>query len=212
MGRNIYLLLLVLAVFLFPADNLAADTVVGKITVVQGTVTVKKPGVEKVIAVGEGDSVLVGDVLQTGKDSRVQLAFTDDSLLNLSSDTALRVNQYIYDPEKNRRKAIVKILAGKTRFVIYRERSAESAFYIETDKASIAAGIADFAVITLPEETDVVVFGGGASVKNIFSLAVGEVYIWTNQMTAVKKKMPPSRPSVITSKQRKDYIKDVSGF
>ncbi|MBI5204609.1 MAG: FecR domain-containing protein [Nitrospirae bacterium] len=212
MCRNIYLPLLVLAVFLFPADNLAADTAAGKLTVVQGTVTVKKPGVEKTVAVGEGDSVLVGDVLQTGKDSRAQMVFTDDSLLNLSSDTALRVNQYIYDPEKNRRKAIVKLLGGKTRFVIYRERSADSAFYIATDKASVTAGIADFAVIALPEETDVVVFGGGASVKNIFSLAVGEVYIWTNQMTAVKKKMPPSRPSGITSKQRKDYIRDVSGF
>lgn len=121
MGRNIYLLLLILAVFLFPADNLAADTAIGKLTVVQGTVTVKKSGVEKAVAVGEGDSVSVGDVLQTGKNSGAQLVFTDDSLVNMSSDTAVRVNQYIYEPGKNRRKAIVKILGGKTRFVIYRK-------------------------------------------------------------------------------------------
>lgn len=209
MGRNIYLLLLVLAVFLFPTDNPAADTAVGKLTVVQGTVTVKKAGVEKAIAAGEGDSISVGDVLQTGKNSGAQLVFTDDSLLNLSSDTALRVNQYIYEPEKNRRKAIVKILGGKTRFVIYRERSGESAFYIATDKAAITAGIADFVVTVLPSETEVAVLENSVSIKNASYLIVGEIRMGINQKTSVKKGTPPSRPSVITPQERREYIKNV---
>lgn len=209
MDRNIYLLLLVLAIFLFPADNLAADTAVGKLTVVQGAVTVKKPGVEKAVAAGEGASVSVGDVLQTGKNSRAQLVFTDDSLLNLSSDTVLRVNQYIYEPEKNRRKAMVKVLAGKTRFVIYRERSAESAFYIATDNAAITAGMADFVVTVLPSETELAVLENSVSIKNASYLIVGEIRLGINQKTSVKKGTPPSRPSIITPRERKGYIKDV---
>ncbi len=140
---------------------------------------------------------------------RAQLVFTDDSLLNLSSDTALRVNQYIYEPEKNRRKAIVKILGGKTRFVIYRERSAESAFYIATDKAAITANIADFVVTVLPSETEVAVLENSVSITNASYLTVGEIRLGINQKTSVKKGTPPSSPSVITPEQRREYIKSV---
>lgn len=209
MGRNIYLLLLVLGVFLFPADNPAADTTIGKLTIVQGTVTVKKPGVEKAVAVGEGDSISVGDVLQTGKNSRAQLVFTDDSLLNLSSDIALRVNQYIYEPEKNRRKAIVKVLAGRARFILYRQMSSDSGFYVETDSALVRAGMADFVVTVLPSETEVAVLENSVSIKNASYLIVDEIRLGINQKTSVKKGTPPSMPSIITPQERREYIKNV---
>ncbi|MBI4653452.1 MAG: FecR domain-containing protein [Nitrospirae bacterium] len=193
-------------------SNLAADALVGKLILIDGTVTIKRTGLEKAVAAKEGDDISVTDILQTGKDSRAQIVFTDDSVINMSSEAGLRVNQYVYDSVSNRRKAVVKVLKGKTRFVIHKYRSRGSGFTVETDKALVTANIADFVVAVLPAETEVAVLDSGVSVKNISFLTVGVIRLSVNQKTIVKEKTPPSQPSVITLQQRRAYIKDVHNF
>jgi len=207
-------------------NSVAADVPVGKLAIVRGKVTVRKAGAEKRTVAGAGHcDVFVGDILQTEKDSMSQVVFTDDSFINMSSATALMIKQYIYEPENNsalankgcngcydRRKAIIKVLAGKARFIIYKQRNRESSFNVETNSASVKAVIADFGVAVLPDETEVAVLDGVVTVKNISLLTVGKIRLRINQKAVVREKAPPSKPSIITPQQRRMYIKDVYNF
>lgn len=210
--KRIYPLLGVFSILLLPVSNLAADAPVGKLVLVDGIVTIKKIGIENPVAAKEGDDISLTDVLRTGKNSMAQIVLTDDSVVNISSDTGLRVNQYIYDSVNNRRTAVVKVLNGKARFFIHKYRSRDSGFKVETDKALVTVNIADFVVTASPAETEVAVLDNEVSVKNISFLTVGVIRLIANQKTIVKEKTPPSQPSVITPQQRRAYSKDAHNF
>lgn len=126
-----------LSVLLFPVNNLAADAAVGKFTIVHGISTLKRPGIEKAIEAVMGGDIFVGDVLQTGKDSRVQLTFIDNSFVNLSSETRLRIDQYIYEPAQNSRKAVIKVIEGRARVVFFKQREANPSVVLKEDASSI---------------------------------------------------------------------------
>jgi len=209
--KGIYLVFLLVFAFL-PKEALSKEDHVGRLTVIDGSVTIRKTGAEKVFSASVGDNIFVGDVLNTNKGSRAQIVLTDDSSVNMSSGTALRVNQYAFEIENNRRTAIVKLLEGKARFVVYKQRNIGSAFRVQTGHAEITAGSADFVAVVSPEETEVVVLDGGVSVKNVLYLTVGEIRVETNQKTVVKEKIQPSEPIVITSQQRRTYGKDAHHF
>ncbi|OHE24440.1 MAG: hypothetical protein A2Z43_03670 [Syntrophobacterales bacterium RBG_19FT_COMBO_59_10] len=198
-----------MSVFAALESNLFADDFAGKITRVQGQVTVRMPGWENIAAVRAGDSLAVGGLMETAKNSRVQLIFTDGSFMRVLPESTLRVNQYSYTPEDKRSSAIIQVLGGRARFVVYdKMRGSGSRFVVETEHASIGARIADFFVSVSPKETEVAVIGSSLSMRNISSLVVGNVGLGTNQMTVVKKKTPPSQPSTIPAEQRKKYIRD----
>lgn len=126
-----------LCVLLFPVNNLAADAAIGKLTIVEDIFTVKRPGNEKTIEAVVGGDIFIGDVLQTGKDSRAQLTFIDNSFVNLSSETRLRVDQYTYAPDKNSRRAVIKVIEGKARVVFFRQRETNPSATIKEDDSSI---------------------------------------------------------------------------
>lgn len=197
---------------MLPKDALSLEDAVGRLTVIDGSVTVSKTGVEKSFPVRVGDKIFVGDVMKTGKDSRAQIVLAADFSVNMSAGTALRINQYAFETKKNRRTAIVKVLEGRARFVVFGERNNESSFRVETAHAAINARIADFVAVVSPGETTIAVLDGGVNVKNVSYLTVGEVGLGTNQKTVVKEGISPSEPSSITSQQRRSYNKDVHHF
>ena len=202
----------IVVLFFLQVECFAADSPVGKLTFVQGVVTIKKDGIENKIIARVGDSISSGNVLETRKNSRAQVVLTDDSVINLSSGAALRVNQYAFEKKNDRRTAIIKVLEGKARFIVYKQRSKESSFKVETSHALISAGTGDFIAEVSDKETEVAVLDGGVSVSNSFYLTVGKVWIGANQKIVVKEKTPPSGASVITSQQRRTYSKDANQF
>jgi ferric-dicitrate binding protein FerR (iron transport regulator) len=207
--RSFFTLSAFMLLFVAPGSNLIADDSAGTMTRVQGKVTVRMPGWNNSAAVRAGDSLAVGGVLETAGNSRAQLIFTDGAFIRVLPDTTLRVNQYSYTTEDKRSSAIIQVLGGRARFVVYdKTRSNGSRFVVETEHASIGAGIADFIVSVSPGETEVAVIGSSLSVRNISSLVVGNVGLGTNQKTVVKEKKPPSQPSTLPAEQRRKYIRD----
>ena len=87
---------LLITLFLAPAITAFADDSAGTMTRVQGKVTVRMPGWENIATVKAGDSLAVGGVLETAKNSRAQLIFTDGAFIIVLPGTTLRVNQYSY--------------------------------------------------------------------------------------------------------------------
>lgn len=188
-----------------------AGNAIGTLTLIEGPVTVRKIGGQEV-SVTPGDKLRVGDILETGEKSRAQVVLTDDSTIDLSSRTILRVNQYVFDFERNRRTTLIKVPAGKARFAVFRKRDNESTFKVEAGYAAIAAAVADFVAIISPRETTVAVTDGSVGVKNSSYLTVGQIRLGSNQTTIVKEKQMPSAPAVMRHEQRRTYNKDAHQF
>ena len=188
--------------------NLFADgPVAGIITRVRGQVTARKTGDETITALKAGDRITVGHIMESAKDSGAQLVFTDDSFVNVLPVTKLQVKQYEYSAD-GRRTAVIKVSDGRARFVLYKRRSSDSRFAVETGHALVSAGISDFFVSASQSETEIVNIGQTLGVKNVFRLTVGEVRLGPNQKSIIKEKTPPSQPATVTPEQRRKYLKD----
>ncbi|MDZ4165341.1 MAG: FecR domain-containing protein [Smithellaceae bacterium] len=178
------------------------------LTKVQGRVELIKTDTDRARPVKPGDSAAVGELLRSGKDASAQLVFTDDSFVILFPETLLLVTQYAYTPRDNRRSAVTKVREGRARFVVYRKRSGDSRFVVETGHASMNVGMADFFVSVSPAETEVANIGSPFQVKNVSGLIVDRVSLGANQKTTVTGMTPPSQPATLTPEQRRKYIKD----
>ncbi len=173
---------------------------------------IKRPGSDQVAA-RRGDAVAVGDDIRTGRDSAAQVTFSDDSFVNLFPQSALRVNQYSFEAEENRRTARIRVLGGRARFVLYKIRSSRSVFCVQTDSTTVISGLlGDFGVMTAPSETEVAVLAQSVRVRNSSDLVVGEMSLGVNQKTVIREKTPPAAPGILTPAERKKYLKNVRRF
>ena len=198
--------LLLLFALLLPASAFPAAGSAGTWTAVQGRVGVTTAGAAAPWPARTGDPIAVGDLLEASSDARAQLLLADDTVVHLSSGSAIRLLQYAFDPASGRRTAVVKVIDGKARFIVAARKN--SRFNVESTQAAIAADAADFVALVSPGETTVVVLDGSARVKNISSLIVAEVELWANQSSGVRAKSAPSYPAQITQQQRKAYRND----
>lgn len=197
-----------LLVFLGAPPAAAAEESAGIVTKVRGQVTARETGDEKIAALRMGDSITVGQIIQTAKGAGVQLALTDASVIQVLPGTTLLVSQYTYSADENRRSAVIKVISGRARFVIYKKRSSDSRFAVITDQARINAGLSDFFVSASGTTTEIANIGPSLSTENISQFIVGRVALGTNQKTNVADKSPPSQPFAITPEQRRKYLKD----
>lgn len=96
------------------AESRVVGRMVGRVTKAQG----------EVLAVGErgrivkvGMRVYEGDELHTGKNSRVEIQFVDESTLTLSDKTVFKVEKFIYHPAVDKAGMALSMLRGAFRLV-----------------------------------------------------------------------------------------------
>ncbi len=77
------------------AQPTASADPIGQVEKVVGNVTVVRNGVSVVLNVG--DNLFKNDVIQTGDDLSAGIAFPDGTALNLTANTRMALNEYIYD-------------------------------------------------------------------------------------------------------------------
>ena len=199
-----------LCLLLLPQRGYGAEVAAGRWTVVAGRVAVTKIGADAPRLAAVGDTIAVGDLLETGADARAQALLADQTVVNLSSGTSLRLLQYSWDAANNRRTAVVKLLAGKARFIVPAHK--DSRFNVESAQAALATGAGDFVALAAPQETVVAVLEGSVRVKNVSTFLVEKVDVRANQTSAVKDKTAPSYPSALPPAERKAYRRDAQRF
>jgi hypothetical protein len=200
--------LLTLALGGLPGQLFAADDSAGIVTRVRGQVTARKTGDEKALTLRAGDAIAVGQILQAAKGGAAQLVLTDDSVIHLLPGTTLQVSQYTFSAGENRRSAVIRVIDGSARFVVYKKRSSDSRFTVWTDHVRIGVGLCDLFIKVSGNATEAANIGPSLGIENISSLVVGRVQLGTNQKSTVAEKEPPSQPSTITPEQRRKYLKD----
>jgi hypothetical protein len=87
---------------------------VGRVAVATGNATIVRNGVA--IAVHTGDAVLKGDVLQTGSGT-MGVTFNDGSTLNLTANSRLVVNEFVFDPHGTANSEILNLVQGSLTFI-----------------------------------------------------------------------------------------------
>ncbi len=113
---------------------------IGFYTAVSGRVSVMHPHQAQVIPVTLHDQVLFKDVIQTQSDSRTKAFFHDDSILTVGEKSRIEINEYIYKPDDNVRKAVVTLLEGQVRALVSKVFKANgSKFEVHTPSAVAAA-------------------------------------------------------------------------
>ncbi len=113
---------------------------IGFYTAVLGQASVTHPGEGRVLPVKLHDEVLFKDVIQTQSESRTKALFQDDSMLTVGENSRVEINEYIYNPEKNVRQAVVKLMQGQVRALVSKVFKANgSRFEIHTPSAVAAA-------------------------------------------------------------------------
>jgi hypothetical protein len=113
---------------------------IGFYTAVLGQASVTHPGEDRVLPVKLHDEVWFKDVIQTQDESRTKALFQDDSMLTVGENSRVEIDEYIYNPEKNVRQAIVKLMQGQVRALVSKVFKANgSRFEIHTPSAVAAA-------------------------------------------------------------------------
>jgi hypothetical protein len=107
------------------APSGALQAPIGKIVVVEGSVTVEHAAtvVRQVSAPGGaarpkvGDLVYQGDIIQTGPDSKINLAFTDGTAFNVASNARMELNEFVYSPNGKNNSSLFSLVKGTFTFV-----------------------------------------------------------------------------------------------
>jgi hypothetical protein len=89
------------------ADKSKPPVIAGHVARIQETVTLNGQPVART-----GTLVHVGDQLATGKDSRLELRFTDGGTLVLGENARLAVDEYLYDPVKLKGQSLISVVEG----------------------------------------------------------------------------------------------------
>lgn len=113
---------------------------IGFYTAILGQVGVTHPHDDRVLPVKLHGEVLFKDIIQTQRESRTRALFQDDSMLTVGENSRVEIDEYIYNPEKNVRQAIVKLMQGQVRALVSKVFKANgSRFEIHTPSAVAAA-------------------------------------------------------------------------
>lgn len=205
------LLLFSVAVLFLVSDAGASETY-GRITSVRGEAVCKKQGYSTVRSLKSGDSLQVADLLETGKSGKIQILLSDETLITIMPESALRISQYSFENDKNRMSLVASLKRGSARFVLYKERKGGASIKIETDQALIQTSRADMVVAASGQQTELFIIAGSAGVRNNSNLVIGNVRVGENQSVVVHAAKPPTSPSVIPMQQRRRFNKDARQF
>ncbi len=131
--------LLALALALANAVELRAAPAVGTAAIVENRVTGTPQNVNAPEPLKRGDGVYVNELVQTAKDSKAQLLFLDQTALSMAPESAIVLDKFVYDPDRNVGTVVLNTLGGAFRFVGGTANSEKngSSYLVETPVAQI---------------------------------------------------------------------------
>ena len=114
------------------------------------------------------DTVEPGDVVRTKSRSKAQITFIDNSLLTLSQEARLAVEEFKFDPSQDKRHAVLKIFQGLALAVVNKILKAEEPdFVIKTQTAIMGVRGTEFGILNEPNSSTILNFKGRLQVGRI---------------------------------------------
>lgn len=189
-----------LVVLILTSAHLARAQSTGTFTVVKGDVTVTSAnGTTEKAKVGK--KVSPADVITAGPDSRAKIVMADKNVINISPDTKMAVEKYVFDPSKDDKQVTLSVVYGKVRATVEQKYDGEkNKFHIKTPAAVAGVRGTDFltSFSAKTNETKIITFEGRVAVgmPGPQGQIVNPVFVNPGQMTTATVGTPPAPPTV----------------
>jgi hypothetical protein len=179
-----------------------------------GTFTVVKGDVQVTTANGTtekakvGKKVLPADVITAGAQGRAKIVMSDKNIINISPDTKLAVEKYVYDPATDNKQVTLNVVYGKVRATVEQKYDGEkNKFHIKTPAAVAGVRGTDFltSYSAKTKETKIVTFEGKVAVGSPGPQGqiVNPVFVSPGQMTTAMQGAPPALPMAVPAEEFK---------
>jgi hypothetical protein len=214
--------------------GIADAAVVGRLTQVEGRVSLLKGGNLPAVTVKTGDPVEPGDVVRTKSLSRAQITFIDKSILTISPESRIAVAEYLVDTSQRKRRAVLDIFQGLALVVVNKIfHVTEPDFVIKTHTAITGVRGTEIGFRLSPNNSTIMNFKGRTQVGNIFpeisqrflktfKVAYASVpwnqypgrwvHLGDMQGTVVGRDLPPTLPYTLTSQDRELFMRSLTVF
>lgn len=205
--------------------------VVGRLTQVEGRVDLLKGGNLPATPVKVDDTVAPSDIIRTKSLSKAQITFIDNSILTISPESRIAIEEYMVDTVKGKRRAVLEIFQGVALAVVNKIfKVKEPDFVIKTQTAVTGVRGTEIGIRIHPNSTSILNFKGVTQVGNIFP-EVGQLFRkaakvafsfgWHDtshrwvilkdmQGTTVGRNLPPTLPYGISVQDREMFMRQLT--
>jgi FecR protein len=215
-------------------STVAGAEVVGRLTQLEGRVELLKGGKLPAVPLKLDDTVEPGDIIRTKSLSKAQITFIDNSLLTLSQESRIAIEEFKFDPGQEKRHAVLQIFQGLALAVVNKILKAEEPdFVIKTQTAIVGVRGTEIGMRNQPNSSTILNFQGRTQVGNIFP-EVSRLFLkafkvafskgsWNNgssrwvllqdmQGTTVARNLPPTVPFTITPQDQMMFMRQLTTY
>ncbi|HXQ21261.1 MAG TPA: FecR family protein [Candidatus Acidoferrales bacterium] len=168
---------------------------VGTVAAVEGAAEIGRNGT--FAAANLGVPVSQGDELRTGQPGRLRVVFQDDSVISLSDDSTVTIDQQIFNAAAGTSHSLMQLLKGKVNALVseYYHRSG-AAYEIKTKTAVAGVRGTEFAMTYNPQDevTEVVGITGVVQVHSAADPTGPGVLLTADEATSVAPGQLPTSP------------------
>lgn len=145
MMRHLSLWLIGVFTFAFVTSAAHAQQVYGELKVVKGDVSIQSGRDSKLTKAAIGLRVFPSDTIKTGKDSRAKILMVDKNEINISPDSEIVLQKYVYDPAAGKKDVLLNVLSGKVRSKVEQKYDGKTTrFQVKTPSAVAGVRGTDF--------------------------------------------------------------------
>lgn len=190
------------------AMTVSAQTEVGSVASAVGTLEVQRAKSKEWQAVFVGAPLLVGDTLRTGADAGARIVLRDDTVIDLGSNTRIKIERVAVDAEAQRQRALVRLTEGQVRVLLgARDGATRGRFEMETATAIAGGGTAAFVLRYDPKgHTDIIGLEGTTEVQGTLGVLESAAQVEPEHWTRVSKGRLPSPPEKLTPERFAAYV------
>lgn len=205
--------LLLTALALVARVTLAQE--IGTIASLDGTADIGRSGTWQPAAIGA--AIQLGDEIRTGTPGRLRIVFEDDSVITVSDDSHLVMDQHVFDPSRGVARSLIGLLRGKlSTLVSDHYHTAGNQYEVRTHTAVAGVRGTEFVMTydAQAEVTEVVGLSGQVSVHSVLDPTGPGVLVTAHETTTVTRSQPPTPPRRVTDtifRQRLEGIQFVGG-
>ncbi|MFQ5664942.1 MAG: FecR domain-containing protein [Candidatus Binatia bacterium] len=179
---------------------------VGTVAAVDGTAETLHGG--RWAAATNGTAIFQGDEIRTGRPGRLRIVFQDDTVLTLSDDSHIVVNEQVFRPTRGSARSVIGLLRGTLNALVSEYYRRPGAAY-EVRTATAVAGVrgTDFVVqySARDDVTKVVGISGRVEVHGV-SDPTQVVFITAREVTSIPHGRLPGPPRRLSDTLFRQYI------
>lgn len=179
---------------------LSAFANIGNITFISGQTEVLRQG--ESFSAKLGDTIFSKDLINTGKNSKMQIVFNDKTVITIGSKAKFSVDEYYYDKDNSKENKLsmnfsngfFKTITGQI------GKLNPSSFKLNTKTASIGIRGTQISMTTSPKSGDFIACTSGEI--SVSSLQTGtSVIVPAGMFTSIKPGSSPTKPKAYSKKQ-----------